>query len=56
LPGRFATLGEVIDHHDTFFGLGLAAGEKTDLAAYLMSLGDAPAPGVVAAAASPGPR
>jgi len=36
--GRFATLNDVVDHYDTFFGLGLSAGEKTDLVEYLKSL------------------
>jgi hypothetical protein len=36
--GRFATLGEVVDHYDTFFGLGLTAAEKEDLVQYLLSL------------------
>lgn len=36
--GRFATLGEVIDHYDNHFDLQLAAGEKQDLAEFLMSL------------------
>jgi hypothetical protein len=40
--GRFATLEEVIEHYDGFFGLGLSDAEATDLAEFLMSLGDAP--------------
>jgi hypothetical protein len=36
--GRFATLGDVIDHYDATFGLGLAPSQKTDLAEYLKSL------------------
>ena len=36
--GRFATLGDVVDHYDTFLGLGLMAGEKGDLVEYLKSL------------------
>jgi len=36
--GRFATLMDVINHYDGFFQLGLAAGEKSDLAEYLKSL------------------
>ncbi len=36
--GRFATLGEVIDHYDGHFNLQLAAAEKADLAEFLMSL------------------
>ena len=44
--GRFATLRAVIDHYDTFFGIGLSGAEKTDLEEYLKSLGDAPVPGL----------
>jgi mono/diheme cytochrome c family protein len=36
--GRFATLGDVIDHYDQFFALGLSAAEKSDLGEYLQSL------------------
>jgi hypothetical protein len=36
--GRFATLGEVIDHYDAFFDLGLTDQEKKDLKEYLLSL------------------
>lgn len=36
--GRFATLPDVIDHYDAAFGLGLSAGEKSDLVEYLKSL------------------
>jgi hypothetical protein len=36
--GRFATLLDVIDHYDGVFGLGLSAGEKSDLVEYLKSL------------------
>ena len=36
--GRFATLGDVVDHYDTTFTLGLTAGEKADLVEYLKSL------------------
>jgi hypothetical protein len=36
--GRFPTLREVIDHYNTFFGLGLTEQEKTDLAEYLLSI------------------
>lgn len=36
--GRFATLAEVADHYDRFFGLGLTATEKADLIEYLKSL------------------
>jgi hypothetical protein len=40
--GRFATLMDVIDHYDVHFGLGLTNSEKSDLAEYLLSLGDEP--------------
>jgi hypothetical protein len=36
--GRFATLQDVIAHYDSFFGLGLGAGEKADLEEFLKSL------------------
>jgi hypothetical protein len=36
--GRFATLGDVVDHYDGFFGLGLSTAERTDLTEYLKSL------------------
>jgi hypothetical protein len=36
--GRFATLLDVINHYNTHFGLGLTAGEKSDLVEYLKSL------------------
>jgi hypothetical protein len=36
--GRFPTLREVIDHYDRTFGLGLARGERRDLAEFLKSL------------------
>ncbi len=36
--GRFATLGDVIDHYDSCFSLGLSAQEKSDLSQYLLSL------------------
>ncbi|HEX9050674.1 MAG TPA: hypothetical protein VF841_09095 [Anaeromyxobacter sp.] len=36
--GRFATLGDVVDHYDGTFGLGLAPGERSDLVEYLKSL------------------
>jgi hypothetical protein len=36
--GRFATLGDVVDHYNRFFKLGLTSGEKRDLAQYLKSL------------------
>ncbi|HEX5837193.1 MAG TPA: hypothetical protein VFY26_05130, partial [Anaerolineales bacterium] len=42
--GRFATLLDVINHYNAHFGLGLSEAEKADLAEYLKSLGDAPAP------------
>ena len=36
--GRFATLRAVVDHYDTFQGLGLSEGEKYDLVEFLKSL------------------
>jgi hypothetical protein len=36
--GRFATLRDVVDHYDSFFGLGLGDGEKNDVVEYLKSL------------------
>ena len=36
--GRFATLGNVVDHYDLHFGLGLTAAERFDLVEYLKSL------------------
>ena len=36
--GRFATLGEVIDHYDGLFGLQLSATERDDLVEFLLSL------------------
>ncbi len=36
--GRFATLRDVVDHYDSFLGLGLSASEKADLVEYLKSL------------------
>jgi hypothetical protein len=36
--GRFASLLDVIAHYDSFFGLGLSAAEKADLAEFLKSL------------------
>jgi hypothetical protein len=36
--GRFATLRDVVDHYDGFFGLTLDGGEKSDLVEYLKSL------------------
>jgi hypothetical protein len=36
--GRFATLGDVVDHYDSFFELGLTPSEKRDLVEYLKSL------------------
>jgi len=38
--GRFATLVDVVNHYNTFFGLGLTDPEKSDLVEYLKSLGD----------------
>jgi hypothetical protein len=36
--GRFATLADVIAHYERTFGLGLSAGERSDLEHYLRSL------------------
>ena len=36
--GRFATLGDVVDHYNGFFGLGLTKQEVNDLVEYLKSL------------------
>ena len=36
--GRFATLGDVVNHYDQFFGLGLSDQQKKDLIEYLKSL------------------
>jgi cytochrome c peroxidase len=36
--GRFATLGQVVDHYDSCFNLNLSAREKSDLVQYLKSL------------------
>jgi hypothetical protein len=36
--GRFPTLGDVVDHYDGFFKLGLSADQKSDLVEYLKSL------------------
>jgi hypothetical protein len=36
--GRFATLRDVVDHYDSFFGLGLREREIADLIEYLKSL------------------
>jgi cytochrome c peroxidase len=36
--GRFATLRDVVDHHDGLLSLGLGAAEKADLAEHLKSL------------------
>ena len=36
--GRFATLGDVIDHYDAFQSLGLNSSEKRDLVEFLKSL------------------
>lgn len=38
--GRFATLRDVVNHYNTFFGLALTESEKTDLVEYLKSLSD----------------
>jgi hypothetical protein len=36
--GRFATLGDVVDHYNTCFGLGLTGHQQADLVQYLKSL------------------
>lgn len=36
--GRFATLGDVVNHYDSFLNLGLTDQEKADLVEYLKSL------------------
>jgi hypothetical protein len=36
--GRFATLDDVVDHYNSFFGLGLTPDEKRDLVEYLKSI------------------
>jgi CxxC motif-containing protein (DUF1111 family) len=36
--GRFATLGDVIDHYDSCMNLGLSGQEKSDISQYLLSL------------------
>lgn len=36
--GRFATLRDVVEHYNSFFGLGLTEHEKSDLVEYLKSL------------------
>lgn len=49
--GRLATLGDVVDHYDRLFGLGLTPEEKSDLVEYMKSLGDVPFSGPVPAGA-----
>jgi cytochrome c peroxidase len=36
--GRFATLLDVVNHYNTFFGLKLSDQDKTDVVEYLKSL------------------
>ena len=36
--GRFATLGDVLDHYDRHFGLGLSEAERNELVEFLKSL------------------
>ena len=36
--GRFATLGDLLDHYNAHFSLGLSSAQKSDLAEYLKSL------------------
>jgi hypothetical protein len=40
--GRFATLGDVVDHYNTCMSLGLSDDEKSDLVQYLLSLSFGP--------------
>ena len=42
--GRFGSYGEVVGYFDRYFDLGLTAGEKSDLVAYLDAVGDAKEP------------
>jgi hypothetical protein len=36
--GRFETLGQVVAHYDSLFGLGLSVQDQADLVQYLLSL------------------
>jgi hypothetical protein len=36
--GRYTTLGQVVDHYNSCFNLGLTAGQRSDLVQYLKSL------------------
>ena len=36
--GRFATLGQVVQHYNSCFGLGLTTSEQSDVVEYLKSL------------------
>jgi cytochrome c peroxidase len=36
--GRFATLDDVVQHYNSFFGLGLSDSQVSDLVQYLKSL------------------
>jgi hypothetical protein len=38
VPGRFPTLGAVVEHYNTCFSLGVTAGQQGDLVQYLKSL------------------
>lgn len=42
--GRFATLLDVVNHYDAFFGLALNDSQKDDLVEFLKSLGDVAVP------------
>jgi cytochrome c peroxidase len=42
--GRFDTYGQVVDYFDRQFDLGLSAAERSDLVAYLETVGDAEEP------------
>jgi Di-haem cytochrome c peroxidase len=42
--GRFSDFGQVIDHFDRYFDLGLSVQDRADLAAYLTAVGDGTRP------------
>src|SRR5215813_5773502 len=42
--GRYETFDQVIEHFDRTYGLGLSAGDRSDLVAYLRAVGDAHRP------------
>ena len=41
---RYDTFDQVVDHFDRVYGLGLSAGDRSDLVAYLRAVGDAKQP------------